>query len=113
MKELKATLQEHPFNLKEEEATLVSRYIVEDSANEYVYWDEENEINRNIAKSIIRALIGDYELPDMVRVKDEWGKLKSIYLSNIVTALKTIAPKGLVSLKKLVELLVGLGIEMT
>lgn len=90
----------------------MSRYIVEDSANEYVYLDEENEINRSVAKSIIRAFIGAYELPDTARVKDEWSKLKTIYLSNIVTALKTIAPKGIVTLKKFSELLVGLGIEM-
>ena len=49
-----------PFGLKEEEATLISRYVVEDSANEYVYWDEDNEIYRNIAKSIIKTFVGDY-----------------------------------------------------
>ncbi len=42
MKEIQSILQEYPFSLKEEEATLISRYVVEDSANEYVYWDEDN-----------------------------------------------------------------------
>ena len=39
--------------------------------------------------------------------------MKTIYLNNILTALKTIAPKGLVTLVKFNELLVGLGIETT
>lgn len=42
MKTLKGMLRKHPFDLNETEATLVSRYVVEDSPNEYVYWDEEN-----------------------------------------------------------------------
>jgi hypothetical protein len=46
-------------------------------------------------------------------IRQEWKKIKSIYLSNIVTALNTIAPKGLVTLTKFSELIVGLGIEMS
>jgi hypothetical protein len=53
-----------PFNLNEEEAVLTSRYIVEDEICEFVYWDEENEIKRMIAKSIIKTLIGEYTLPN-------------------------------------------------
>ena len=58
MKTIKDILIKHPFSLSEAEATLVSRYIVEDSANEYVYCDELNEISINIAKSIMKAFIG-------------------------------------------------------
>lgn len=40
MKTLKDIIKKHPFNLEENEAILISRYVVEDSPNEYVYWDE-------------------------------------------------------------------------
>lgn len=36
-----------------------------------------------------------------------------MYLPNIMSALKTIAPKGLVTLSKFSELILGLGIELT
>ncbi len=39
--------------------------------------------------------------------------MKVVYLNNIMSALNTIAPKGLVSLGKLNELLLGLGIDMS
>ena len=58
MKTIKDILTKHPFSLNEEESVLVSRYVVEDSSNEYVYWDELNEISLNIAKSIIKAVVG-------------------------------------------------------
>lgn len=55
----------NPFNLNEEDSVLVSRYIVEDeNSSEFVYWDQDNEIQRTIAKSIIKTLIGEYFLPD-------------------------------------------------
>ena len=46
----------------------MSRYVVEDEACEFVYLDEDNEIKRTIAKSIIKAFIGDYELPNLKEV---------------------------------------------
>lgn len=49
-------------------------------------------------------------MPDLVKIKEEWSKIKGIYLSNIMAALKMISPKGLVSLSKFEELLTGLGI---
>lgn len=112
MKTIKDILVKHPFSLNEDEAILVSRYIVEDSSNEYVYWDELNEISINIAKSIIKAFIGDYQLPDKDKIKEEWLKIKNIYIVNLMTALRMLAPKGVISLEKFIELLVGLGIEM-
>jgi hypothetical protein len=39
--------------------------------------------------------------------------MKKIYLTNIKSALKTIAPKGTISINKFVELVIGLGIECT
>jgi hypothetical protein len=42
MREVKNILRVAPFYLSEEEATLVSRYVVEDETIEFVYWDEDN-----------------------------------------------------------------------
>ena len=39
MKTIKDILMKHPFSLSEDESTLVSRYVVEDSSNEHVFWD--------------------------------------------------------------------------
>lgn len=39
MKSIKNILMKHPFGLTEEEAVSVSRYVVENSTSEYVYWD--------------------------------------------------------------------------
>ena len=41
------TLQKFPFQLSEEEAYLVSRYLIEDSNNQHVYVDKNNEQNDN------------------------------------------------------------------
>ena len=48
---------EKPFNLIEDFAILVSRYMVEDAIGEYVYEDEENEQKREVVKSIIHNII--------------------------------------------------------
>lgn len=57
-------------------------------------------------------MIGDYQLPNLSQVREEWEKLKAQYLSNIQAALKIIAPKGVISEAKFIELLIGLGIEL-
>lgn len=36
----------------------LSRYLIEDCNEEYVYCDEKNENKREIVKSIIKTLIG-------------------------------------------------------
>ena len=58
MKELIDILKEFPFGVTEENAILISRYMVEDSPNDYVYCDFDNEQRRSIVKSIIKALTG-------------------------------------------------------
>lgn len=75
----------------------MARYVVEDEVGEFVYWDEDNQIKRTIAKSIIKTLIGDYQLPHLTEVGQEWEKLKAQYLPNIQSALKIIAPKGIIA----------------
>ena len=46
MKEVKKVLLNEPFCLTEEDALLLSRYIVEDAQGEYIYCDELNEQKR-------------------------------------------------------------------
>lgn len=64
LKEIQEKLQAFPFDLKEDESTLLSRYIVEDCTKDNVYFHEENEIERTIAKSILRAFVGSYAIPN-------------------------------------------------
>ena len=48
------------FELRQEDAKTLARYLVEDSQNDYVYCDPANENLRTVVKSIIKNVIGDY-----------------------------------------------------
>ena len=111
MKEVSNILQNSPFMLSPKDSNMLSRYIIEDSPNDFVYEDENNEIHRNIAKSIIKHVVGEYHLPHIEVIEEEWKKVASIYKGNITAALKTIAPKGIITVDKFLELITGLGIE--
>jgi hypothetical protein len=50
------------FELRQEDAKTLARYLVEDSQNDYVYCDPANENLRTVVKSIIKNVIGDYEV---------------------------------------------------
>lgn len=41
--------------------------MIEDSNNEHVYVDLNNEHKRRVLKSILKALVGDYEIFDETR----------------------------------------------
>lgn len=56
------TFFQSSLNLKEEEARLIARYIIEHSDNEHVYTDDLNEHKRAIVKSILKNLFGDYPI---------------------------------------------------
>ena len=60
----------------------------------------------------MKAFIGDYSLPSRQKMKEGWEKIKNVYMNNLMIALRTLAPKGIISLDKFVQLIVGLGIEM-
>jgi hypothetical protein len=51
-------------------------------------------------------------LPNQEDILNEWERFKHQYLHNIQSALKAIAPKGIISEAKFMELLTGLGIEL-
>lgn len=57
-----SNLTRNPFQLEEEQAELVSRYCTEDNSQEKVEYDETTEVNFYIFKSIIRYIIGDYNI---------------------------------------------------
>lgn len=62
MKETLEILELEPFGLKADSASLLARYLVEDAEGEYVYCDLANEQKREVVKSIVRSLLGEYEL---------------------------------------------------
>lgn len=43
---------------------MLARYLIEDCNEEFVYCDEANENKREIVKSIIKSLVGNYNLAD-------------------------------------------------
>lgn len=51
------------FGLNETDALILSRYLVEDSPNDYVYSDPNNENLRSVVKSILKNVIGEYNIP--------------------------------------------------
>lgn len=55
-------MKKGPFFLSEDQAHLLSRYMVEDVMNDYIYCDEENENKREIVKSILKNIVGDYSV---------------------------------------------------
>lgn len=63
MREVKSILQNKIFGLNETDSILLSRYLIEDSHNDYVYCDPNNENMRTVVKSIIKNIVSEYLLP--------------------------------------------------
>lgn len=42
---------------------MLARYMIEDCHEDYVYYDPANENIRDIVKSILKSVIGEYNLP--------------------------------------------------
>jgi hypothetical protein len=72
------------FNLNDADAHTLSRYLIEDSQNDYVYCDPNNENIRSVIKSIIKTAVGDYELPkDFDKLRKNADELISKYHFNL------------------------------
>jgi len=57
---------------------------------------------RTIVKSIIKKEVGEYDLPaNSTKLKEEAEELLRKYETNLQSALRTTAPKGIISKKKL------------
>lgn len=57
-----------------EQIYLVSRYMIEDNAQEWVDYDEDNQQNIHIVKSIFSKFVGKYKIfseDDDARLRDE------------------------------------------
>ena len=69
---------------------------------------------RTVVKSIIRNVVGDYELPpNRSEVERNANIMLEKYSTNIEPALRASYPKGIITKRKLVEMFKGLGIETT
>lgn len=101
-----------PFNLPEAESHLLARYLIEDVDDEYVYSDAKLENKRDVVKSIIKAIVGDYDLSDE-KTLAEYQDFLSKYGSNVESALKTYYPNGKVNQKKFLEIITSVGAEMS
>ncbi len=116
MKEVIKILQCPVFDLADHQAYNLARYLDEDSNNEYIYCDQNNEIERSILKSIIKAVVGDYQIYDSEKrdkIEFELNDTVTKYKDNLGPALKTVAPSGVVSQKKYLEMITSLGIEIS
>jgi len=113
--------------LKKEEALMLSRYIVEDEclyedgnvSNGYVYCDSNNEMDRTVTKSIVKAFIqtnssnllsSNGEMFETLR--KQWDDKIEIAKFRLQTALSSIAPQGTISKDKWIDLLKGINIEV-
>ena len=99
--------------MKENEALLLSRYIVEDCTKDSVYFHEDNEIERNIAKSILRAFVGEYAIPDEEKSKAEVNSVLAKYGKNLKSALQSLAPTGLISSLKFCEICEAIQVDFS
>lgn len=116
MRQAKQTLKQSPFQLGDEDAHQLARYLIEDSQNDFVYVDPNNQLKRSIVKSIIKAFVGDYEILEgerQLKVEKECQDMLGKYQSNLLSALSTMASSGYITRRKFIELLNSLGIELS
>ena len=69
---IKIVCKNRYFELSEEDGKTLARFLIEDSENDYVYCDPQNENLRTVVKSIIKNVIGDYDVfedPDKIKKK--------------------------------------------
>ena len=112
MDEAKKTLLEEPFSLEEEDAELLARYLIEDSNEDHIYRDDLNENHRGVVKSIIWNLVKDYPVISTdSQEEEECASLITKYGDNLRQTLQTMHPSGVVSKQKLMEAMVGIGID--
>jgi hypothetical protein len=63
IKELKEVFVGSPFEVTEvDDLTLLCRYLVEDNQEEFIIYDEDRQNDVTVVRSIIKKLIGRYEL---------------------------------------------------
>lgn len=105
MKQVYDILMSEPFNLSQTQAELLSRYLIEDVQNDFIYcaWDNENK--REVVKSILKNTVKDYEVRgslEEIEVETE-AELKK-YKGRISTRLQQQYKDGFISKRRLVEI---------
>lgn len=86
--------------------------MIEDCDDEYIFSDLENENKREVVKSIIKAIVGEYEVSDE-KVLAECEDFILKYGSNVGSVLRTYYPKGIVTKKRLLDIIGGIGANIS
>lgn len=113
LREIREKLQAYPFDLKQEQALLLARYIVEDCTKDNVYYHEDNEVERSIAKSILRAFVGEYRLPVEEEAQSELKEVLRRAGRNLQSALTSLAPTGFISSLKFCEICESIQVDFS
>jgi hypothetical protein len=113
LKEIREKLQTFPFDLNQDHSLLLARYIVEDCTKDNVYYHESNEIERSIAKSILRAFVGEYAIPKEEEAKQELSLVLGKYGKNLKSALQSLAPTGYISALKFCEICESIQVDFS
>ncbi len=93
--------------------------MIEDDQNariDFVYRDDANENSREVVKSIMRSIIGDYEISSSGQAKqlqEEKSAMELKFGKNIRAMLNTTHPEGQITVQKFKEVLVSIGVELS
>lgn len=72
-------MSEDPFCITDaKDLTLLCRYLVEDNQEEFLIFDEERHNNVTVVKSIIKKLIGKFELFTENEIKEIRAELEKV-----------------------------------
>jgi RNase adaptor protein for sRNA GlmZ degradation len=112
MAETQKILQNYPFNLEVDQAFLFARYIIEDCYEDYVYCDGLNENVRDVVKSIVNAVIGQYKKPSSL-MKVEAKEFLVSHRQYLSAALRSSCTGGKVRKSTFLDILSHLEISMS
>ncbi len=79
-KAIQNILQQKPFERKPNEAELMARYCVEENSSSKVIVDPLRSIDFDTFKSIMRQLLGCYELINMERATEKFLQIQKLLL---------------------------------
>ena len=71
-------LKRDPFDLEYEDANLIARYCTEDNTDDKVHYDEMIEVDLTVFKSILRHIIGSYEILSDEVVEQYFKEIKTV-----------------------------------
>ena len=86
--------------------------MIEDGSEEFVYFDERNENRRNIVKSILKSIIGEYELGDRAEEEEYFQEMMMKYKESMRLSLKKVFSNHKGSIDQVVKVLKGLELKI-